>query len=379
MTILVFCAALFGVLASTLHVVSILVAAARCRPREKSVTGISAGVSVVRPVCGLENCIEETLRSTFRLAHPRYEILFCVASAHDPVIPLVERLIAEDPVRARLLIGDDRVSANPKLNNVVKGWRAAVHDWIVIADSNVLMPPDYLDRLLAAWRPDTGVVSAPPLGCRPDGFWAALECAFLNTYQARWQYLADTLGWGFVQGKTMLWRRELLEAAGGIAALGREAAEDAAATKLAAAHGARVRLVDAPFEQPLGTRRALDVWNRQVRWARLRRASFPLFFIPEILSGAAAPALCCALLAWDAGLPVPPAVAAFLTAWYLGECWLARRAGWHLTALSPVLFVVRDLVQPAVWLAGWQAGFVWRGNAMRLGDERALSPFSSGR
>jgi ceramide glucosyltransferase len=35
-----------------------------------------------------------------------------------------------------------------------------------------------------------------------------------------------------------------------------------------------VRLVDRPFPQPLGYRSAADVWRRQLRWARLRRASF---------------------------------------------------------------------------------------------------------
>ena len=61
--------------------------------------------------------------------------------------------------------------------------------------------------------------------------WAEIECAFLNTYQARWQYLVDSLGWGFAQGKTMLWRRADLDAVGGISALAREVAEDAAATR----------------------------------------------------------------------------------------------------------------------------------------------------
>jgi ceramide glucosyltransferase len=137
---------------------------------------------------------------------------------------VVRKLIAAHPgVEAQLLIGDDRVSSNPKLNNCVKGWRAAAHPFIAIADSNVLMPPDYIQRLLAAWQPDTGLVCSPPAGCRPMGLWANLECAFLNSYEARAQYFADTLGIlgiGFAQGKTMLWRRCDLEAAGGIRALG---------------------------------------------------------------------------------------------------------------------------------------------------------------
>ena len=56
----------------------------------------------------------------------------------------------------------------------------------------------------------------------PENFAAEIECAFLNTYQARWQYSAEALGFGFAQGKTMLWRRDILETGGGIEALGAE-------------------------------------------------------------------------------------------------------------------------------------------------------------
>ena len=79
-------------------------------------------------------------------------------------------------------------------------------------------------------------------------------------------------GFGFAQGKTMLWRRADLERAGGIEALAKEVAEDAASTKIVRAAGRKVRLVAQPFPQPLGHRSASEVWNRQLRWARLRRA-----------------------------------------------------------------------------------------------------------
>src|SRR5258705_12840292 len=127
-----------------------------------------------------------------------------------------------------------------------------------MADSNVLMPRDYIRRLLAAWQPDTGLVCSPPVGCRPVGFWAGLECAFLNTYQVRAQYVADALGLGFAQGKTMLWRRADLESAGGIGGLGAGLAEDAASTKIVRAAGLRVRLTAPPFEKPLGRRGLIE-------------------------------------------------------------------------------------------------------------------------
>ena len=85
---------------------------------------------------------------------------------------------------------------------------AARHDWIILADANVLMPKDYIQRLLMSWRHRSGLVCSMPLGSRPGNLWAELECAFLNTFEARWQYCAEAFGMGFAQGKSMLWRRE---------------------------------------------------------------------------------------------------------------------------------------------------------------------------
>ena len=243
MTAPILAAATFCIAATAIHVASIVVAILRFRGSalgEAPSARKFPPVSLVRPLCGIDNYAADTLRSTFDLDYPRCEILFCVASAKDPAVPLVEALMAQHPeAGAKLLVGDERVSSNPKLNNVLKGWRAARHEWIVIADSNVLMPRDYIGRLFASWRADTGLVASPPIGCRPQGLWAEIECAFLNTYQARWQYLADALGFGFAQGKTMLWRRADLERAGGIAALAREVAEDAARPRWCAPPGSR--------------------------------------------------------------------------------------------------------------------------------------------
>jgi ceramide glucosyltransferase len=370
MTIVILSAAAFCLITFILHVASILIAITRCRVDRgyEPPPSDAPPVSLVRPVCGMDNYCEETLRTTFELDYPRYEILFCAAKANDPVLPTLERLLAAYPhVEARILIGDDRISNNPKLNNVVKGWRAAAFPWIVIADSNVLMPRDYIQRLLSTWRPGTGLVCSPPVGSRPTNLWAELECAFLNTHEARWQYVADSIGLGFAQGKSMLWRREVLERSGGIEALGSELAEDAASTKLVRHMGLRVRLVDRPFEQPLGTRSPMEVWNRQLRWARLRRASFKPFFIPEILTGGLFPLLICALAAEGSGFSPLPALMAFGTAWYGVETLMARVSGWHTSMRAPLVWMLRDLLLPVLWIQAWLGStFVWRGNHMQV-------------
>jgi ceramide glucosyltransferase len=365
---LILIVAIFCAVFAAVQITSIAIAIVWLRRKAPPHLGDYAPVSLVRPLCGIDNYAADTLRSTFELDYQRYEILFCVTDAADPVLPLVKDLIAAYPtVAARLLIGDDRVSANPKLNNVVKGWRAASHDWIVIADSNVLMPRDYIQRLFASWRADTGLVASPPIGSHPRGLWAEVECAFLNTYQARWQYIVDGFGRGFAQGKTMLWRRADLERAGGIEALGREVAEDAAATKIVRDVGLKVRLVDRPLAQPLGRRSAGEVWNRQLRWARLRRASFFIYFLPEILSGGVPPMICAAILAQAFGWPVLLFISAFALLWYGSEMALAAASGWHVSPLHPLYGLIRDLMLPALFVAALRGNdFIWRGNAMQV-------------
>ena len=371
MTAPILAAASLCLAATGIHVFSIVVVSARLsrrRARNPAPEQELPPVSLVRPVCGIDNHATDTLSSAFKLDYPHYEILFCVASAGDPIVPLVRTIIAAHPdAGARLLVGDERVSNNPKLNNVLKGWRAAQHEWIVLADANVLMPPDYLRSLFARWRADTGLVASPPIGSRPHGIWAEVECAFLNTYQARWQYVADTFGCGFAQGKTMLWRRADLERAGGIETLAKEVAEDAAATKIVRAAGRKVRLAEQPFPQPLGRRSASEVWNRQLRWARLRRASFFTYFLPEALSGGLLPIVLTAAIAPAFGLP--PALSALVLAilWYGGEMLLASIANWHLSFRYPFCCLLRDLLLPPLFVKALSGdAFAWRGNEMRV-------------
>lgn len=374
----IFAAGAFCAILILLNLASVVVALRRVVPRagDIPVPPNAPGVSIVRPICGLDNFAEETLGSSFALDYPLYEVVFCVARASDPVVPLVRRLIAAHPhVPARLIIGDEQVSANPKLNTCVRGWDAAKHGMIALVDSNVLMPKDYIQRMLKAFRPDTGLVCSMPLGSRPQNIWAELECAFLNTFEARWQYAAAWAAGGFAQGKNMMWRRDVLETAGGIRALAAEIAEDAASTKLVRAQGLVVDLVDHPFEQPLGWRALRDVWTRQLRWARMRRKTFPLFYAPEIFAGSTPPCLAAAYGAQLAGFGAPGAIlAAAIVAllWHAPEVVLARAAGWPFSWRTPLLFLLRDLMLPAMYVDAWFVDtFTWRGNQMSVREADA--------
>ncbi len=376
MTIIAYGLLGFTVLAILLHISTITIAAIRCRVSAARVPEHDwPPVTIIRPVCGLDEVERATLASTFALDAANVEVLFCCATTHDPAVPYLRHLIAQNGhFNARLLIGLERHSCNPKLDNLTKGWREAKHDWIILSDSNLDLPPDYVARVMAGWRSGTGLVSAPPIGSHPLNFWAVVECAFLNTYQARWQYTADCVGFGFAQGKTLAWRRADLDRWGGITALGQELAEDAAATKIVRTAGRHVHLAGPGFAQPLGHRTPSQVWNRQARWATLRKLSFPLFFMPEVLTGVVPPIFAAVVAAGLLDVPpTSPIMLSLLVAvWFGSEAVLARAAGWHLTWASPVAWLLRDLMIAPIWLSAWaSSGYQWHGATISTIDTEA--------
>lgn len=352
-----------ALLLTALHLLSCLIVARRLgRPAPRAPK--RPFMTLLRPVCGVDRFDPQTLASSFSIDWPRYEVVFCAAGADDPAVPLVKGLIAAHPqVPARLLIGDDRPTGNPKLNNLVKGWSAARGARIVMADANLLLPPDYFDRLLAVERADTGLVSSPPVGTMPEGLWGAVECAFLNGNQARLQLCSDEVGLGFAQGKTLMWQRGVLERAGGLVVLGRSMAEDVAATKAVRAAGLRVSLSHKPFAQPVGRRSPGAVWSRQLRWSKVRRDGFSGLFLLEPLNGAALPV---ALATAGAG----PLGGLGVAAMYWGAEWvLCRSAGWQTGWLALPAMVLRDVMMPLLWLATFSGSRIeWRGNQVTAGS-----------
>ena len=151
-------------------------------------------------------------------------------------------------------------------------------------------------------------------------------------------------------------------------ALAKEAAEDAAATKIVRAAGRKVRLVARPFPQPLGRRSASEVWKRQLRWARLRRASFfGLLPAGSAFKRPAADRFACRTDSPPIGLPRAPCVILLGILWYGSEMVLASAARWHLSLRYPLACLVRDLLLPVLFVKALTGDdFAWRGNEMRV-------------
>src|SRR4030095_4604268 len=104
---------------------------------------------------------------------------------------------------------------------------------------------------------------------------------------------------------------------------------------------------------------------------RLRRDSFPAFYLLEVGAGAALPLLAVVFAAFASGYSVIAAVAAFIAVWYGAEMLLAAAAGWYVPLTYPLHGMLRDAMLPVLWFEGWrEQGFIWRGNAMSIDEGR---------
>jgi ceramide glucosyltransferase len=96
------------------------------------------GVSVIKPLVGVDPYLASNLDSFFCMRYPIFELLFCVNDDQDSSLEVVRRLMAKYPaVDAKVFVGGCKVGTNPKINNMQPGYAAAAYDIILISDSGI--------------------------------------------------------------------------------------------------------------------------------------------------------------------------------------------------------------------------------------------------
>jgi ceramide glucosyltransferase len=330
---------------------------------------IAPPLSVIMPIKGADPAIAANLEALFAQDYPVFEIVFALADADDPAIPLLERLIAAHPNRpARLTTDPMPRSGNPKLDNLRRAWRWAGHELIMFCDVNVRFWPGGLRRFAGQLTPGIGLLTAVPVATEPQGFCGELEAAFFNGGGARWLIAANRLGHGVGVGQTMLLRRRDLERVGGVDAMAVGVCEDAALAAAIRRVGLSVKMTCDPGWHPIGRRRFRDLWQRHLRWQCCRKYhALPLFVFEPAVSPLGMAIAGGVWWGWFAGLPVLPLIAGHLAAWFAVEAGYVRAQGWHLSWLSPIAWLVREALLPVLWLrAAVTRSLIWRGQRMDL-------------
>ncbi len=329
-------------------------------------------VTVLKPLYRDEPLLEEALVSVCAQDYPALQIVFGVQDPSDPALAVVSRLKARFPDRAIETVIDPMPHGrNHKVGNLMNTLRAARHDVLVIADSDVHVPPDWLDRMVGCLnRPGVGLATVLYTGLPATRAAAARLGATQITHALLpGALLARALGRQDCFGATMALRRETLDRVGGLRMLVDHLADDNVLGRLVRQEGLRVELAAVVPATTVPETSYGALWSHELRWARTTRALEPIGFAASSVQYP---------LFWSA-----LALVASGCAWWAvvlsGVVWLARALAacgidhaLGLAIKAPLwLLPLRDVLYMAVLAASFVGDRVeWRGHALTADNGR---------
>jgi ceramide glucosyltransferase len=334
-------------------------------------------VSILKPLKGADREMYEAFRSHCLQDYPEYEIIFGVSEPDDPAIDLVKQLQREFPDRAiALVVCPKKLGANVKISNLEQMLAAARYEYLLVNDSDIGVPPDYLRRVMTPLADErVGMVTCLYRGRAAATLGSRLESLGIATDFIPGVLVARQLEGGlhFALGSTMAFRRADLARIGGFQSIVDFLADDYELGRRVADLGLQVRLSDVIVETHLPAYDTRGFLAHQLRWARGVRAAraggyvglvttFGLMWgILAVVFARAAPWSWAAL-----------GVTAFLrlsVAVTVGGFVLRDPGLWRNFWLLPA----RDLFAVGVWVASFLGHTVtWRGDRFELKDGRLV-------
>jgi ceramide glucosyltransferase len=340
-------------------------AALLCRPRTwAGARAHGEAVTVLKPLCGFEERLETNLDTLCRQTHPQYQIVFGVRAADDPAIAVVRRLQARYPALDIALVVEPRVhGGNLKVSNLVNMMAAARHPWLVLADSDIAVDPDYLERVTGPLADaQVGIVTCLYRGIPAGGLWTRVGALFIDTWFAPSVAVASRGGsseFGF--GATIALRADALRAIGGFEVLRDRLADDFWLGELTRRQGLRTVLSEVVVGTDVTEQSLKALWRRERRWMQTIRSlngpgyafCFITFTLPMLILG-----LLLAPVWWNVAIATIGVLARMALQW-------RAMPG----AASLLLAPLRDGLLLLEWLSGF-AGATTRWREHRLAVDR---------
>ena len=185
-------------------------------------------ISILKPLCGVDDGLERNLECFATLGHPAYEVILGVKDTRDAAYPVARAAVARWPHLMRLEVQQGEPGLNPKVNQLVTLAAAARNELLLISDSNTRVEPGYLEEISRTFEdPGVGCMSHPisgtgerTLGSLMDNLY---QCASAGAGQISAKLAA---GQDLVVGKSMVLRRSVVDALDGFRAVGHVLAED---------------------------------------------------------------------------------------------------------------------------------------------------------
>ena len=341
------------------------------RERTQQAQDFTPPVSILKPVRGVDEDAYANFASFCRLDYPSSEILFAVADADDPVLPLLEKLRLEFPgSNLRVITEIPQLGANRKLNNLARLAQEAQHDLLVICDSDVRVGPNYLREVAAKFAdPQVGAVTAFFRGVTRGSLGAEMEALVLATETVPNALVARIIE-GKVQfafGWTMATTKEHLKAIGGFEDMVNVHSDDFELGNRIAARGLKIELLATPVEMVFAPETFGQFLQHELRWAIGLRNVRPAGYVGLLFTFGFPWTVAAVTFAPTAGYAAGYAAAYLLLR--MGQVWITGVWGLNdeVTRRSWWLTPFRDLVNFLVWVAGFFCSKIeWRGVSYRV-------------
>jgi len=367
----------FGIAVTASAAAYTAVAAIAIRVRLKADYCVRAGeapaVTILKPLCGDEHALYECLRSFCDQDYPQFQIVFGVADGADPATDVVSRLQREFPKLDLKLVVDRRQhGSSRKVSNLMNMMPLAQYDYLIISDSDVRVPRDYLARVVPPLLdPDVGIVTCPYRGVPRRGLWSLLGSMFINDWFMPSVRVAALFGSrAFAFGVTIALRRQVLAGMGGLAAIANQLADDYRLGELTRARGLRTVLSSLVVETCVDERSFGDLVRHELRWLRTIRAVRPLGYgLSFITFSVPVASLGCAI---SRGA-YPAIVLLAVTA--LGRIVLHLRLRSSLAAREFAVLPLREALSLLLWAWGFVTRRVhWRDDRLRVTRDGSVQP-----
>lgn len=334
---------------------------------------VAPGVSVLKPVHGLEPSLRENLESYFRQDYPKYELIFCARTRDDAALRVVDELIAQYPqVDVCIVTCGEPPAANAKVHSLATMLERAKYQLLIFSDSDVWAAPEYVRTVSAPLNNrSVGVANCLYRGVPMGGVWSLLDALGMTVEMPAGALIARMLeGMKFALGPTLATRKEVIEKLGGLRQFEDYCAEDFELGRLADAAGYRVLMSSHVVEHMAVSGGFSKTLAHQVRWMLSTRFSRPAGHAGTIFTFAAP----FGLLGLLAGILLAhPWLGAALLAWsWANRAVQAVVIGWdtlrdRVSLHYAWLYWLRDLQGFIVWCASYLGNEVtWRGERYRL-------------
>lgn len=330
----------------------------------------SPGITILKPLCGVDDDLAVNLEQFAQLPYPNYELILGVKNEQDAAFPVAQEYVRLFPERVRLVLQKGEAGLNPKVNQLVGMMQQARHDLIIVSDSNVRVPDGYLDEIAALFEdPEVACITNPIVGVGEKRLGSLMDNLHLGASIAAGMIAAKMVGGqDIVVGKSMGLRRSALVALGGFEAARNHLAEDyVLGGRVRAALGKKVAVCRLPVYNVSLTRSVKDFFNRYIRWSIIHRTSIaPLTYFGQSFLNPLPIAL--AAFAFHPTLTAGEALIAvcLCKAWVdLAITGLLRKKGFGW--VGPIAVLLKDILIAAAWWNGvFARTVVWRGNRLRV-------------